>query len=148
MPTTFTVILIPIGISSVLIGNWTKVHHRSNILIELGLLTINLLSSVLGPRWTYEITNIMLIDVKDNCRFFATYYTAFCDHYGKTVYQLIVIIMKLFSLCCHCSYATLTFDLWTQFLMKKKRSEETQTLRAGCSKADPEIFLPGGAVKI
>jgi len=32
----------------------------------------------------------------------------------------------------------------------KKRSEETQTLRAGCSKAEPKIFarrrfLPGGA---
>ena len=26
--------------------------------------------------------------------------------------------------------------------MKKKRSEETQTLRAGCSKAEPEIFAP------
>ena len=75
-------------------------------------------------------------------------YTAFCDNYGKAVYQLIVIIMKLFSLCCYCSYVTLTFDIWTQFLMKKKRSEETQTLRAGCSKADPEIVLPGGAVKI
>jgi len=24
--------------------------------------------------------------------------------------------------------------------MKKKRSEETQTLRAGCSKAEPKIF--------
>ena len=26
--------------------------------------------------------------------------------------------------------------------MKKKRSEDTQTLRAGCSKAEPKIFVP------
>ena len=26
--------------------------------------------------------------------------------------------------------------------MKKKRPEETQTLRAGCSKAEPNIFRP------
>jgi len=25
----------------------------------------------------------------------------------------------------------------------KKRSESTQTLRAGCSKAEPKIFAPG-----
>ena len=29
-----------------------------------------------------------------------------------------------------------------QLEMKKKRSEETQTLRAGCSKAEPKIFAP------
>jgi len=27
----------------------------------------------------------------------------------------------------------------------KKRSEETQTLRAGCSKTEPAVDLPGGA---
>ena len=29
-----------------------------------------------------------------------------------------------------------------RFLEEKKRSEETQTLRAGCSNAEPEIFAP------
>ena len=27
-------------------------------------------------------------------------------------------------------------------MKKKKRSEESQTLRAGCSKAEPEFFAP------